>query len=107
MRRPVRVRLGPMMFQQLHPAPASPQRWVRTGSLVFHGALLVWMLRAPEPMLLNPVSVALGENGKSVTRLYWSSKSPDDSSHSSSDLATMRYRHERLGEKLTWKTRAQ
>jgi hypothetical protein len=65
------------------------------------------MLRAPEPMLLNPVSVALGENGKSVTRLYWSSKSPDDSSHSSSDLATMRYRHERLGEKLTWKTRAQ
>jgi TonB family protein len=57
-------------------------------------------------MLLNPVSVALGQNGKSVTRLYWSSKSPDDSSHSSSDLATQRYRHQRLGQKLTWKAPA-
>ena len=39
-------------------------------------------------MLLNPISVALGHNGNSVTRLYWASKSPDDSSHSSSDNAT-------------------
>lgn len=98
---------GFTMFQQLHPASTRPQRWVRIGSLVLHGAVLAWLLHAPEPMLLNPVSVALGENGKSVTRLYWSSKSPDDSSHSSFDLATMRYRHERLGEKLNWKSRAQ
>jgi len=49
----------------------------------------------------------LGENGTSVTRLYWSSKSPDDSSHSSSDLATQRYRHQRLGQKLTFKAAKQ
>jgi TonB family protein len=68
--------------------------------------LLAWFLHAPEPRLLNPQSVALGQNGTSVTRLYWSSKSPDDSTHSSSEQATQRYRHERFGQKLTWKTPA-
>ncbi len=65
--------------------------------------ILAWLLHAPEPRLLNPNSIALGENGKSVTRLFWSSKTPDDSTHSSSDLATQRYKHQRLGQKLTWK----
>jgi hypothetical protein len=79
------------------------QRGVKTLSVVAHGLLLAWMLHSPEPMLLNPVSVALGQNGKSVTRLYWSSKTPDDSSHSSSDLATQKYKHERFAQKLAWK----
>ena len=79
------------------------QRWLRYGSLAVHLAVLAWLLHTPEPKLLNAVSVVLGQNGTSVTRLYWSSKTPDDSSHSSSDLATQRYRHERLGQKLTWK----
>jgi TonB family protein len=61
------------------------------------------MLHAPEPRLLTPVSVALGQNGTSVTRLYWSSTSPDNSTQSSPDLATQRYRHERFGQKLAWK----
>jgi outer membrane biosynthesis protein TonB len=91
------------MFAQLNPTTARRQRWLLTGSLAFHGALLAWMLHSPEPRLLNPTSVALGQNGKSITRLYWSSKNFDDSSHSSSDLATERYRHQRLGQKLTWK----
>jgi len=96
------------MFAQLNPATARRQRWLRMGSVAFHALVLAWVLRAPEPQLLNPVSVALGQNGKSVTRLYWSSKSPDDSSHSSSDAATQRYRHQRLAhEKLTWKPPAQ
>jgi TonB family protein len=95
------------MFAQLNPAIAGRQRWLRTASLLVHAALLAWLLHSPEPMLLNPVSVALGHNGKSITRLYWSSKSPDDSSHSSSDAATQRYRHQRLGQKLAWKAPAQ
>jgi hypothetical protein len=95
------------MFSQLNPATARRQRWLLTGSLLAHAAILAWMLHAPEPQLLNPSSVALGQNGKSVTRLYWSSKNFDDSSHSSSDLATQRYRHERLGQKLAWKAPAQ
>jgi len=69
--------------------------------------MLAWLLHAPEPLLLNPVSVAFGQNGKSVTRLFWSSKAADDSAHRSSDLATARYRHQRLGQKSTWKTPAQ
>jgi outer membrane biosynthesis protein TonB len=95
------------MFAQLNPATARRQRCLRTASLVLHGAALAWLLRSPEPIRLNPSSVALGENGTSVTRLYWSSKNPDDSSHSSSDLATQRYRHERLGQKLTFKAAKQ
>jgi len=91
------------MFAQLHPPAAGRQRWLRLASLALHGALLAWLLHTPDPKLLIAVSVVRGENGTSVTRLYWSSKNPDDSSHSSSDLATQRYRRERLGQKLTWK----
>ncbi len=96
------------MFAQLNPATARRQRWLRMGSLALHGLVLAWLLHTPEPQLLTAVSVAVGQNGKSVTRLYWASKSPDDSSQSSSDSATERYRHQRLShEKLTWKAPAQ
>jgi len=96
------------MFTQLNPANSRRTVWLRWGSVLLHGLVLAWLLHAPEPMLLNPQSVALGQNGTSVTRLYWSSKNPDDSSSSSSDEATQRYRHQRLGhEKLTWKAQAQ
>jgi len=84
------------MFEQLKPASTLSERGVKLASLVLHAGFLVWLLHAPEPRLINPNSVAYGQNGTSVTRLYWSSKNPDDSSHSSSDLATQRYRHERL-----------
>jgi periplasmic protein TonB len=95
------------MFAQLNPANARRQRWLRTASLLLHGLILAWLLHTPEPQLLTAVSVALGQNGKSVTRLYWPSKSPNDSSESSSDTATERYRHQRLShEKLTWKAPA-
>jgi TonB family protein len=90
------------MFTQLNSATARRQRWLRAGSVALHAAILAWLMHAPEPQLLNPVSVAFGQNGTSVTRLYWSSKHPDDSSHSSSDLASQRYKNQRLGQKLTW-----
>ena len=92
----------PHMFSQLN--TASGQGWVRIASLTLHGLVLAWLLHTPEPQLLSAVSVAMGQNGKSVTRLYWASKSPDDSNHSSSDSATERFRHQRLSQdKLTWK----
>ena len=92
------------MFSQLNPASARRQRWILSSTLAVHGLVLAWILHEPEPLLLNPVSVAIGQNGKSVTRLFWSSKNPDDSTHSSSDLATQKYRHQRLShDKLTWK----
>ena len=96
------------MFAQLSPVTARRQRWLRMVSLVFHALLLAWLLHSPEPQLLTATSIAAGQNGKSVTRLYWPSKSPDDSNQSSSDKATERYRHQRLShQELTFKTSAQ
>jgi Gram-negative bacterial TonB protein C-terminal len=94
------------MFQQLKAASTGSEPGFKLVSIALHAVILAWLLHAPEPRLLNPNSVAYGQNGTSVTRLYWSSKNPDNSSHSSSDLATERYRHQRLGQKLTWKARA-
>jgi len=94
------------MFGQLSSASARRERWLRVASVALHAVILAWLLRSPEPLLLTPNSVALGQNGTSVTRLFWSSKNPDDSTHSSSDLATERYRHERLSQKLAWKAPA-
>src|SRR5579859_8068560 len=90
------------MFAQVHPASAARERWVRTASVAAHALVLAWLIHPPKPQRLTAFSVALGQNGTSVTRLYWSSKNPDESSHSSSDLATQRYRHERLGQKLAF-----
>ncbi len=91
------------MFAQLISATARRQQWLLVSSIALHGVALVWLLHEPEPILLNPVSVALGRNGTSITRLYWANKSPDRSTHTSADTATERYRHQRFGHhELTW-----
>lgn len=96
------------MFAQLSSAGARRQRWLLAASVAAHGIVLALVLREPEALLLQPTAVAMGENGTSVTRLYWSTQHPDYSSHSSSDSATEQYRRERLGhEKLIWKRPAQ
>ena len=96
------------MFAQLNPGQSRGQNPWRLFSFAIHGLLLAWLLHAPEPQLLSPVSVAMGENGRVLSRLYFPSRSPDDSTTSSSDRAREVYRHQRLGhEKLTWKPAAQ
>jgi TonB family protein len=96
------------MFVQLNPETSLKQHRWRLLSLAVHSLLLAWLLHAPEPQLLNPVSVAMGENGRVLSRLYFPSRSPDDSTSSSSDRAREVYRHQRLGhEKLTWKPTSQ
>ncbi len=91
------------MFAQLNPG-TSTQRRMLAGSLALHGLVFAWLLRSPEPQLLNPTSVAIGRNGKVAARLYFPTQSPDDSATSSSDKATEVYRHQRLGhEKLMFK----
>jgi hypothetical protein len=92
------------MFSPLSQASGPRQRGVLAASLFLHGILLAWLLHASEPRLLEPSSVAFGQNGNVVTHLYWPTKSVDDSNHTSSDLATERYRHQRLGPKLTFRT---
>jgi TonB family protein len=92
------------MFSQLNPETRRQGHW-RSLSLAFHGLILAWLLHSPEPQLLTPISVAMGENGRVLSRLYFPSRSPDNSTTSSSDSAREVYRHQRLGhEKLTWKS---
>lgn len=91
----------PSLFTQPSFAPRTRQKWIKAGSLLLHAAIFAWLIHVPKPRLLTLVSVALGENGTSVTRLYWSSKNLDESKQSSPDSATERYRHERFSRKLT------
>ncbi len=92
------------MFAQLNPNGSRFQRSVMAASLGVHALLFAWLLHAPEPRLLMPVSVAEGRNGRVLTQLYWPTRAPDDSATSSADSASEAYRHQRLGhDKLFWK----
>ena len=95
------------MFTESSSQPAPRQNVFRIVSLATHGLLLAWLLYPSQPQLLNPVSIARGENGNVVSRLYWPSRTLDDSASSSSDNATEKYRRQRLAhEKLLWKRAA-
>jgi len=92
------------MFAQINPESSVRQRKMVAGSLALHGLLLGWLLHPREPQLLNLRSVRLGRHGQVVAQIYFPSRTPDDSTTSSSDSATEVYRHQRLGhEKLTWR----
>lgn len=91
------------MFAQLN-SGTFRQRSVLAGSLALHGLIFAWLMRAPEPQLLMPSSVAIGHNGNLIAKLYFPTQAPDDSNTSSSDSASQVYRHQRMGhEKLVWK----
>jgi len=92
------------MFAQLNPRTSTQQRRTVFCSLLLHGLVFAWLLHPREPQLLTANSIALGRNGKLLTRLYFPTQSPDDSASSSPDRATEVYRHQRLGHgKLIWK----
>lgn len=95
------------MFAPLNSGTSKGQQRVLATSIALHGLLFAWLLHTPEPQLLNPSSIALGHNGKLLTRVYFPTDSPDDSTTSSSHRATEVYRHQRLGhEKLILKQNA-
>lgn len=92
------------MFAQLPSDAARKQRWSLAGSLAAHGLILAWLLHSPAARLLQPTSVALGRDGRVLSRVYFPSQNPDDSTTNSSDRATQKYRHQHVGhQKLTWK----
>jgi TonB family protein len=92
------------MFAQLN-SESAQQRNVLTLSLLLHAVLFAWLLHSPEPRLLQLTSIALGRDGKVLTRVYFPSQKPDDSTTNSSDSATRTYHHQHVGhEKLVWKT---
>jgi len=83
------------VFAQLNPQISRTRR-IRATSVAVHAALLVWMLYPSEPMLINPASVRIGRNGRSLSRLYFPTQSPDNSKSSSSAAAKEKYRQQRL-----------
>jgi TonB family protein len=91
------------MFAQLNPETPRQRRVLGT-SLALHALLFAWLLHTPDPQLLTPTSIAIGHEGRVLTKVYWPTQFPDDSTSSSPDGATERYRHQRLGrDKLVWK----
>jgi TonB family protein len=89
------------MFAPLNSGMPPKRRALMAASLALHALVFAWLLRVPEPLLLNPTSVALGKNGRVVSQLYFPTPSPDDSDTSSPRHATEQYRHQRFGhEKL-------
>lgn len=95
------------MFTLSNPQAGVRQNAFLLASLALHGILLACLLHASAPQLLNPVSIAHGENGNVVGRLYWPSRRPDDSASTSSDSASEKYRRQRLAhEKLVWRQTA-
>jgi TonB family protein len=84
------------MFAQLNPQ-SNRSRRILAVSVGAHAALLVGLLFPPTPMLINPVSIRIGRNGRSLSRLYFPTPSPDDSKTSSSAEAKEKYRQQRVG----------
>jgi TonB family protein len=59
------------MFTQLHPAVPKRQATLLTASLAVHLLFLGWLLRSPAPIFVAPSSVAKGQSGSSLTRIYF------------------------------------
>jgi periplasmic protein TonB len=87
------------MFAPLNSGESAKRRAALWISLALHAGLFAWLLRAPNPQLLNPNSIALGRSGHVLTQLYFPTPSPDDSDTSSSLHATELYRHQRFAHK--------
>jgi TonB family protein len=59
------------MFSQLHPAAPKRQTASLSISLAIHLLVLGWLLHSPAPIFVAPLSVAKGESGSSLTRIYF------------------------------------
>jgi TonB family protein len=52
-----------------------PKRRSLYASVVFHGLVLAWILHSPTPTFVSPSPVLQGENGRSLTQIYWTKES--------------------------------
>jgi TonB family protein len=59
------------MFSQLHPAAPKRRATSLSISLAVHLLFLGWLLHSPAPIFVAPLSVAKGESGSSLTRIYF------------------------------------
>jgi TonB family protein len=59
------------MFTQLYPAVPKRQAVSLSFSLALHFLFLGWLLHSPAAIFVAPASVAKGESGSSLTRIYF------------------------------------
>jgi TonB family protein len=59
------------MFKQVHPAAPKRQIAALSGSLALHFLFLGWILHSPVPIFVAPSSVARGQSGSYLTRIYF------------------------------------
>jgi len=59
------------MFSQLQPAAPKRQAASLSISLAIHLLFFGWLLHSPAPIFVAPLSVAKGESGSSLTRIYF------------------------------------
>jgi TonB family protein len=63
------------MFTQIQPAVPKRQAISLSISLGLHLLFLGWLLHSPAPIFVAPLSVAKGESGSSLTRIYFGGNS--------------------------------
>jgi TonB family protein len=72
-------------------------------SLLLHGLFLGFLLHAPAPTVIAPSSAQAGENGLTVTQLYWPSQAVANPSLAKAKSAAERIRQRKVTEaRLTW-----
>ncbi len=59
------------MFAGLSSSEQRSRRITPNVSAVLHCVLLLWLVHSPRPIFVAPSSVARGDGGSRVTRLYW------------------------------------
>ena len=71
-------------------------------SVVLHCAFLAWLLHSPKPIFVAPSSVARGQGGTRVTRVYWPGR-PHDSGPGEPELAApVSLQHRNALARLEW-----
>jgi protein TonB len=72
-------------------------------SLILHGLFLGFLLHAPAPTVISPSSAQAGENGPTVTQLYWPSQAAANPSLAKAESVAERTRQRKVTEaRLTW-----
>jgi TonB family protein len=91
------------MFSTLHRRIPKPQIRALSISLTLHGLFLAFLIHAPSATVIAPSSALGGENGSSVTHLYWPSQAMAAPAESKSSSAAEPTHHRKVSEaRLRW-----
>jgi TonB family protein len=92
-----------LMFSTLHRRIPKQQIRSLSASLALHGLLLALLLHAPGATVISPALTLAGENGPSITPLYWPGQATAAHSEPNSKSSAERTRHRKVSDaRLTW-----